>query len=200
MTARHQPAAGGPGCAIVRAHDADISMLSQVIADAFLNLAPCRWLIDDPAARRVIFPGYFRMYVEHAIAGGLVDTTPGRDAAALWIPTGSQLPSPPDGYDEHLAQVTGRWAGRFAAFDRELHAHHLTGAEHRRVAPARCRAGAPSGPCMRVVLAHGPGKPLGAVRVQCHSTVLPARRRAGCCSRRQVACTRCARVSFPAAG
>ena len=72
MTARHQPAAGGPGCAIVRAHDADISMLSQVIADAFLNLAPCRWLIDDPAARRVIFPRYFRIYVEHAIAGGLV--------------------------------------------------------------------------------------------------------------------------------
>ena len=134
MTARYQPAASGPGCAVVRAHDADIGVLSQVIADAFVNLAPCRWLIDDLAARREILPGYFQLYVEHAMAGGLVDTTPGRDAAALWIPTGSQLPSPPDGYDERLAQVTGRWAGRFAAFDRELDAHHLTGVEHHHLA------------------------------------------------------------------
>ena len=56
MTARHQPAASGAGCATVRAHDADISVLSQVIADAFLNLAPCQWLIDDLAVRREILP------------------------------------------------------------------------------------------------------------------------------------------------
>ena len=39
--------------AIVRADDADIEVLSQVIADAFFPLAPCRWLIPDgpPAAR-----------------------------------------------------------------------------------------------------------------------------------------------------
>ncbi len=133
MTARRQPAVGA-GRAIVRAHDADIGVLSQVIAGAFLNLAPCQWLIDDLAARREILPGYFRLHVEHAMVGGLVDTTPSRDAAALWLPTGSQLPSPPDGYDQHLAQVTGRWAGRFAAFERQLHAHHLTGAEHHHLA------------------------------------------------------------------
>ena len=58
-----------------------IEVLSQVIADAFFPLAPCQWLIPDPAARRDILPGYFRMYVEHAMADGLVHTTPGRDAA-----------------------------------------------------------------------------------------------------------------------
>jgi GNAT superfamily N-acetyltransferase len=134
MTARRQPAADCADRTIARARDADIGVLSQVIADAFLYLAPCRWLIDDLAARREILPGYFRMHVEHAMADGLVDTTLGRDAAALWIPTGSRLPSPSGGYDEHLAQVTGRWAGRFRVFDAELDAHHLTGVGHHHLA------------------------------------------------------------------
>jgi GNAT superfamily N-acetyltransferase len=133
MTARRQP----PGAAargIVRAGEADIGVLSQVIADAFFTLAPCQWLIGDQAARRAIFPGYFRMYVEHAMADGLVHTTPARDAAALWLPLGPQLPEPPDGYDEHLAQITGPWVERFAAFDAELDDHHLTGVEHQHLA------------------------------------------------------------------
>lgn len=133
MTARHQP----PGAAargIVRAGEADIEVLSQVIADAFFPLAPCQWLIGDETARREIFPGYFRMYVEHAMADGLVHTTPGRDAAALWIPLGTQLPGPPDGYDEHLAEITGPWVERFVVFDGELDDHHLTGTEHHHLA------------------------------------------------------------------
>jgi GNAT superfamily N-acetyltransferase len=124
-SARHQ---------IVRAGEADIQILSHVIADAFFPLAPCQWLIPDQTARRDIFPGYFRMYVEHAMRDGLVHTTPARDAAALWIPLGPQLPGPPDGYDEHLTQITGPWVERFAVFDAELDAHHLTGAEHHHLA------------------------------------------------------------------
>jgi GNAT superfamily N-acetyltransferase len=133
MTARRPP----PGAAargIVRADEADIGVLSQVIADAFFPLAPCQWLIGDQAARREIFPGYFRMYVEHAMADGLVHTTPARDAAALWLPLGPQLTGPPDGYAEHLAQITGPWAERFVVFDAELDEHHLTGAEHHHLA------------------------------------------------------------------
>jgi transcriptional regulator with XRE-family HTH domain len=156
MTARQQPA-GAAAIGIVPAGEADIEVLSQVIADAFFPLAPCQWLIGDEAARRDIFPAYFRMYVEHAMADGLVHTTPGRDAAALWIPLGPQLPSPPDGYDEHLAEVTGPWVERFAVFDGELDAHHLTGAEHHHLAilavrpTGRARASAPrcSTPTMR---------------------------------------------------
>jgi GNAT superfamily N-acetyltransferase len=129
MTARRQPADAATR-SIVRAREADIEVLSQVIAEAFFPLAPCQWLIGDEAARRDIFPGYFRMYVEHAMADGLVDTTPGRDAAALWLPLGPQLPEPPDGYGERLAEITGPWAERFVVFDAELDAHHLTGAEH----------------------------------------------------------------------
>ena len=98
-------------------------------------------LIGDETARRAIFPRYFRMYVEHAMADGLVHTTPGRDAAALWLPLGTQLPGPPDGYDEHLAQITGPWAGRFAIFDAQLDAHHLTGTEHHHLAILAVRPG-----------------------------------------------------------
>jgi len=44
---------------VIRAGAADLGTLSQVIADAFHDLAPSRWLMADPAARRDIFPAYF---------------------------------------------------------------------------------------------------------------------------------------------
>ena len=134
MTARRQPAAGGVGCTVVHADHADMDVLSQVIADAFRDLAPCQWLIDDLAARREVFPGFFRMYVEHAMAGGVVYTTAGRTAAALWIPAGAEGPRQPGGYGERLAEVTGQWAERFVVFDLELDARHLAGVAHHHLA------------------------------------------------------------------
>lgn len=134
MTARRQPVANGADRGIVRAHDADTGVLSQVIVGAFTDLAPCHWLIGDPHARRAILPGYFRMLVEHAMADGAVYTTTGRTAAALWIQAGPAGPGQPSGYDERLAEVTGRWAERFAVFEQELEAHHLTGVAHHHLA------------------------------------------------------------------
>jgi GNAT superfamily N-acetyltransferase len=133
MTTNNQPPAA-TAQPIVRAGEADIQVLSQVIAGAFFPLAPCQWLIPDQTARRDILPGYFAMYLQHAISDGLVHTTPGRDAAALWLPLGPQPPQPPDGYDELLPEVTGPWIERFVAFDAELDAHHLTGVEHHHLA------------------------------------------------------------------
>jgi GNAT superfamily N-acetyltransferase len=132
MTGRSWPP-GDTAPGIVRAGTADIEVLSQVIADAFLDLAPCQWLIADRAARRGIFPRYFRMYVVHAMADGLVCTTPDRTAAALWIP-GTGPAQPPETYDEELAEITGQWAKRFAIFDGALDAHHLTGVAHHHLA------------------------------------------------------------------
>ncbi len=80
MTARHQPAAGDSTAdGLVRASEADIDVLSQVIADAFLDLAPCHWLIADRTVRHEIFPRYFRMYVVHARLTGW--STPPRIAS-----------------------------------------------------------------------------------------------------------------------
>jgi hypothetical protein len=134
MTAPREPAACGADRTVVRAHDADTGVLSQVIADAFTDLAPCHWLIGDPAARRAILPGYFRMLVEHAMADGAVYTTTGRTAAALWIPVRPEGPGQRGGYGEQLAEVTGRWAERFAVFEQKLEAHHLTGVAHHHLA------------------------------------------------------------------
>jgi len=118
---------------IVRAGQADINVLSQVIADAFSDLAVCRWLIPDGPARRAAFPRYFGLYVEHAIQDGLVETTPGRSAAALWIP-GTGPGAPPDGYTERLAAITGQHLGNFLAFDEALDSHHPAGTFHHHLA------------------------------------------------------------------
>ena len=132
MTTRDQQA-GTAGQRVVRADHADIGVLSQVIADAFFSLAVCRWLIPDGPARRAAFPGYFRLYLEHAIADGIVETTPERDAAALWIP-GDGPTAPPDEYGGQLVALTGSHLGNFLAFDEALDRHHPSGAFHEHLA------------------------------------------------------------------
>jgi len=124
MTASCGPTPGAPESTVIRAEEADLDVLSFVIAEAFGDLAPSRWLIPGQAARREIFPGYFRLHLEHALACGVVHTTPGRTAAALWLPGGAGTAWPPDGYDERLAAATSPWTGRFTAFDAALGHRH----------------------------------------------------------------------------
>jgi GNAT superfamily N-acetyltransferase len=123
-----------PHPGVVRAGPADTDALSHLIAAAFHTLAPSRWLIADPAARRRIFPGYFRLIVAHAIAAGLVHTTPGRDAVAVWLPAGPGAPGPELGYGQRLAAATAPWTGRFAVFDQLLEEHHPASMPHHHLA------------------------------------------------------------------
>lgn len=123
----------GAGPAVVRAGERDLEVLSQVIADAFHDLAVSQWLIPDPDARRAIFPRYFQIPLQHALDAGLVCTTPRRAAAALWLPATGPTP-PPDGYAGQLAKATGPFLDRFLAFDEELARHHLAGALHHHLA------------------------------------------------------------------
>jgi GNAT superfamily N-acetyltransferase len=132
MTPPGDLAAASP--AVVLADDTCAGVLSQVIADAFFDLAVSAWLIPDEAARRQIFPRYFGMYVEHALSDGIVLTTPGQDAVALWLPVGAEPAGPPDRYHERLAEVTGPWADRFRAFDQELDRRHPAGFAHHHLA------------------------------------------------------------------
>lgn len=119
---------------IVTATAADSDALSQVIADAFDDLPQSQWLIGDPAARREILPGYFRILVEHALATGTVHTTADRSAAALWIPIGAEGASPPRDYAARLAEVTGPWTNRFTAFDTTLKGNHPASFAHHHLA------------------------------------------------------------------
>jgi GNAT superfamily N-acetyltransferase len=130
-----------PQPAVVRADPADLDVLSQVIADAFHDLPPSRWLVPDPAARRAIFPGYFRLCAEHAMASGVVHTTPGRTAAALWVHAGPDGAAQPAGYRTRLAAATSPWTDRFLAFDAALGKHHPAGIPHHHLAILAVRPG-----------------------------------------------------------
>jgi len=127
-------AAGVPDARVIRAGPADLEALSAVIAGAFHDLPPSRWLIPDPAARQEIFPGYFRLLVEHALASGVVQTTPGRDAVALWLPAGPGAAGPPADYAARLAAATDPWTSRFLAFDEALDRYHPAGVPHHHLA------------------------------------------------------------------
>jgi GNAT superfamily N-acetyltransferase len=116
---------------VVRVGPADAYILSQLIADAFFDLAPSRWLIGDPAARRQVFPGYFRLHVEHAIADGIVHTTADRAAVALWLPADADRPGD---YDGRLAVRTGSAFPRIQAFDATLDRHHPADTPHEHLA------------------------------------------------------------------
>lgn len=131
----------GPACPVVAAGLADLDVLSQVIAEAFHDLAPSRWLIDDPAARRAIFRGYFRIHAEHALASGVIHTTPDRAAAALWLSAGPGSPGEPPGYGARLAAATTPWTERFVTFDAALAARHPAGFAHHHLALLAVRPG-----------------------------------------------------------
>jgi len=120
--------------AVLRAGQADADVLSQVIADAFFDLPPSPWLIADPDARMKIFPPYFRIYVELALAAGEVHTIHDRAAVALWLPVAAEPSQPPPGYLERLAAVTGPWLDRFLVFDEELERRHPAGPPHQHLA------------------------------------------------------------------
>jgi GNAT superfamily N-acetyltransferase len=102
------------GGAVVRAEPGDAGALAQLIAEAFAELPPSRWLIADPQARSRVFPGYFRIFVDDTLTAGVVHTTQDRDAAALWLPADF---APAAGYPARLAAATRPYTARFEALD-----------------------------------------------------------------------------------
>lgn len=144
---------------VIRAGERDVEVLSQVIAEAFVDLPPSQWLIPDPGARQAIFPGYFRIFVEHALANGIVHTTPDRAAAALWIPVGEEAPRLPERYPERLRAVTTPWTPRFTEFDAALDSRHPAGTAHHHLAMLGVWPGAQ-------------GRGIGTALLQAHHHVL----------------------------
>lgn len=113
----------------------DAEALTYVIVDAFFGLEVSQWLVPVPRTRRPIFLDYFRIYVDHALAAGVVLTTPHRDAAALWLPVGADGPiGPPEGYQEQLAAITGEHLAQFEALDEQFDQHHPKGTPHEHLA------------------------------------------------------------------
>jgi GNAT superfamily N-acetyltransferase len=116
---------------VIRAEAADAAVLSQVIADAFLDLPPSRWLIADQAIRRLVFPEYFRIFVEAALADGIVQTIADRAAVAIWLPAGTGEPAD---YLTRLTAITQPWTSRFLAFDAAIESRHPAEPAHHHLA------------------------------------------------------------------
>lgn len=109
---------------IHQAEAADLDRLSEVIAEAFLDLPPSGWLIEQAHMRRQIFPSYFRLHLEHALADGIIHTTPDKTSAALWLPITTSPAIELTGYHTQLIAITWPWTERFLAFDAALERHH----------------------------------------------------------------------------
>jgi GNAT superfamily N-acetyltransferase len=117
-----------------------LDVLSLVIAEAFHDLPPSRWLIPDPDARAAVFPAYFRLHAEQASVCGTAYAL-GYGAAALWLPASPGPITVPPGYHTQLTAITGRRAHRFLAFDAALEARHPTGVAHHHLALLAVRPG-----------------------------------------------------------
>jgi ribosomal protein S18 acetylase RimI-like enzyme len=110
--------------AIRRAGQADADALALVVADAYHDLTPARWLLPEPEERARVFPYLFRLLLEHAIAYGEAYTVTGANAVAVWFDATGGRPPAMTGYAERIAGLTGPWTDRFELLDEVRSRHH----------------------------------------------------------------------------
>jgi GNAT superfamily N-acetyltransferase len=131
---------------IRRAEPSEAGALAQVVADAFFDLAVCRWLVPDPAERRRVLPPDFALIVEHAIEHGTVHTTDELDAVAVWFSDAPEGIGEIRDYDARLVAAVAPHTPRFVILDDVMHASHPTETPHEylallAVAPTAQQAG-----------------------------------------------------------
>ena len=115
---------------VVPADPDHADVVSQVIAEAFAELAVVGWLVPEPTARPNVLLADFRIFVDHAFEHGEVHATPDLDAVALWFPLdGDPLPEPRD-YQRRLTDAVGGWVDRFRVLDELLETNHPTEPHH----------------------------------------------------------------------
>ena len=69
--------------------------VAAALADAFQRDAFAIWLLPDPDERRAVLGGMFGGLVRGAPAGAILEVTDDLDAAALWLPPGTDVTSSP---------------------------------------------------------------------------------------------------------
>ncbi|MBV9847445.1 MAG: GNAT family N-acetyltransferase, partial [Kutzneria sp.] len=109
---------------IVDATPADAAAIAALIAEAFQHLDVAQWLVPPSAEqRRSVLEADFRIFVDHALSHGIVQTSPNRTGVAMWFPPAAQAREPAD-YDVRLAAACGPWIDRFRALDTAFAEHH----------------------------------------------------------------------------
>lgn len=111
---------------IVRAQSHDADQLTAAIAEAFLPIAPCRWLLPDQGDRVRLLPRLLHLDVEHALARGTVYTTIWRDAAALWLPRDPGEPAQPFDHERAATAIGEPYAERAHRYHDLVEAAHPT--------------------------------------------------------------------------
>jgi GNAT superfamily N-acetyltransferase len=109
---------------VVGAKPGQAGAVGTLIAHAFVELPPTRWLVADGAERRRRLAAQFVILVEHAFNVGHVEVTSDRNAAAVWFHNDGDEPPPPPDYDRRLAAAAGPHLPRFQALDDAFAAHH----------------------------------------------------------------------------
>ncbi|HEU4423436.1 MAG TPA: GNAT family N-acetyltransferase, partial [Pilimelia sp.] len=109
--------------AIVTAGPGAAGWLADLIAHAFWELPPARWLVSEPLARRRILAGQFGILVDHALRHGHIDMTADRAGVAVWLPRLSPAAPAPEHYVPRLEAACGRYTDRFLILD-DLFEHH----------------------------------------------------------------------------
>jgi len=94
----------------------DDDELSAMIAEAFADLPPSRYLVPDESQRRDVLTRTFRLDLEDLReAGRIIRASAGHEAAALWTYHVTDLEPEPE-LDARLKEAAGGFAPRFAAF------------------------------------------------------------------------------------
>lgn len=154
---------------------ADAAAVADLVALATHGLPPARWLVPTPRLRGGPLADHARIWVEHALQHGHVDTITTRAglvAAAVWLRHDDPAhPTPvPDGYDRRVRRACRTYASRFHDLDAVLDAHQPHTRPHHRlvylaVHPAHCGRG--YGTSLLTVhhdrLDHGTGNGVGVV-------------------------------------
>ena len=90
--------------AIRRGDPGGAAEIAEFIAEAFHPLDIAHWLIGDDEARAGSFPACFRIFIDHALTHGVIDTTGDGLDAALWAPVTGR-PARRRNFDVRMAAV-----------------------------------------------------------------------------------------------
>lgn len=107
---------------------ADIPALSATLATAFQSDPVMAWCYPDDGRRRRMLPAVFRVFLEHAIPHGGVETLHGEVSGAIWLPPTAEVDG--EAMAGEVVEISGEYAERVATTFALLDEHHPTEAEH----------------------------------------------------------------------
>jgi ribosomal protein S18 acetylase RimI-like enzyme len=116
---------------VLRAGSNDASRLADTLAVSFLTDPVSRWMIPDPDERAARHPGFFRIFVDYAVAYGSAYHSVDFTGVALWNDVDPDLRAGQiEDADQRFRDVLGPNFDRFHALDALMHRAHPTNTQH----------------------------------------------------------------------